>query len=112
MLVIALAKGRFLEPSLAVLKKIGVAFDEDVADSRRLIFDSTDKKYRVILVKPVDVPAYVEYGAADAGITGRDVLLESRAQMSCNPSIWDSAGAVWPWPHPNRWRLRIPIGLS
>ena len=81
MLVIALAKGRFLEPSLAVLKKIGVAFDEDVADSRRLIFDSTDKKYRVILVKPVDVPAYVEYGAADAGITGRDVLLESRADV-------------------------------
>lgn len=81
MLVIAIAKGRFLAPSLAVLKRIGVGFDEDVADSRRLIFDSTDKKYRVILVKPVDVPTYVEYGAADVGITGRDVLLESGADV-------------------------------
>ena len=81
MLVIAIAKGRFLEPSLEVLGKVGVGFDENVAESRRLIFDSVDGKYRVIVVKPVDVPAYVEYGAADAGITGRDILLESGADL-------------------------------
>ncbi len=81
MLVIAIAKGRFLEPSLAVLDRAGVRFDEDVTDSRRLIFDSSDGQCRVILVKPTDVPTYVEYGAADAGITGRDVLLESRADV-------------------------------
>ena len=81
MLVIAIAKGRFLEPSLEVLGKVGVEFHEDVAESRRLIFDSVDGKFRVIVVKPVDVPAYVEYGAADAGITGYDVLLESGADL-------------------------------
>ena len=81
MLVIALAKGRFLEPSLEILERIGVRFEDDVSSSRKLIFDSTDGQYRVILVKPVDVPTYVEYGAADAGITGRDVLLESGADV-------------------------------
>jgi ATP phosphoribosyltransferase len=80
-LVIAIAKGRFLDPSLEMLGQVGVSFEENLADSRRLIFDSKDGNYRVILVKPVDVPTYVEYGAADAGITGRDVLLESGADV-------------------------------
>lgn len=79
--MIAIAKGRFLAPSLAVLDRAGIRFDEDVTDSRRLVFDSSDGQCRVILVKPIDVPTYVEYGAADAGITGRDVLLESRADV-------------------------------
>ena len=81
MLVIALCKGRFLEPSLELLARAGIRFSEDVASSRRLIFESVDKKYNVFLVKPVDVPTYVEYGAADIGIAGRDVLLETRADV-------------------------------
>ena len=81
MLVIAIAKGRFLEPSLDVLERAGVRFDKDVANSRRLIFDSEDAAFRAILVKPIDVPTYVEYGAADVGIAGRDVLVESRADL-------------------------------
>lgn len=81
MLVIAIAKGRFLEPSLELLSRIGIGFDEDPAASRRLIFDSSDGRCRVILVKPVDAPTYVEYGAADAGIAGRDVLLEAGADV-------------------------------
>ncbi len=81
MLVIAIAKGRFLEPSLDLLARAGIRFGEEVAESRRLIFDSTDGKCRVILVKPMDAPTYVEYGAADAGIAGRDVLLESGADV-------------------------------
>jgi ATP phosphoribosyltransferase len=80
-LVIAIAKGRFLEPSLDLLSRIGIRFAEDPAASRRLIFDSADGRCRVILVKPVDAPTYVEYGAADAGIAGRDVLLESGADV-------------------------------
>ena len=81
MLVIAIAKGRFLAPSLDLLAQAGIHFDEDVSASRRLIFDSSDGKHRLILVKPIDTPTYVEYGAADLGIAGRDVLLESRADV-------------------------------
>jgi ATP phosphoribosyltransferase len=81
MLVIALCKGRFLDPSLDVLARAGIRFSEDVASSRKLIFESEDGRHRVVLVKPADVPTYVEYGAADIGIAGRDVLLETRADV-------------------------------
>ena len=81
MLVIALCKGRFLDPSLEMLGRAGIRFSEDVAASRKLIFVSEDGRHRVVLVKPTDVPTYVEYGAADIGIAGRDVLLESRADV-------------------------------
>ena len=81
MLVIALCKGRFLEPSLNLLASTGIRFPEDVASSRKLIFNSEDERYRAVLVKPADVPTYVEYGAADIGIAGRDVIMESRADL-------------------------------
>jgi ATP phosphoribosyltransferase len=80
-LVIALCKGRFLEPSLTALEKAGIRFPDDVATSRKLIFETDDKRFRAILVKPVDVATYVEYGAADVGIAGRDVIMESRADL-------------------------------
>jgi ATP phosphoribosyltransferase len=80
-LVIALCKGRFLDPSLAALAKAGIRFPDDLATSRKLIFESEDKKFRAVLVKPVDVATYVEYGAADVGIAGRDVIMESRADL-------------------------------
>jgi len=79
--VIALCKGRFLEPSLATLVQAGIRFADDVANSRKLIFDSEDGRFRVVLVKPADVPTYVEYGAADVGIAGRDVVMESGADL-------------------------------
>ena len=81
MLVIALCKGRFLESSLNLLARTGIRFPEDVASSRKLIFNSEDERYRAVLVKPADVPTYVEYGAADIGIAGRDVIMESRADL-------------------------------
>ena len=81
MLVIALCKGRLLDPSLELLNRAAIRFDDDVSLSRKLIFESTDRRYRAILVKPADVPTYVEYGAADIGIAGRDVLLESHADV-------------------------------
>jgi ATP phosphoribosyltransferase len=79
--VIALCKGRFLEPSLNLLARADIRFPDDIASSRKLIFDSEDGRCRVVLGKPVDVPTYVEYGAADIGIAGRDVILESRADL-------------------------------
>ena len=81
MLVIALCKGRFLEPSLALLSRAGIRFTDAAASSRKLIFDSEDGRFRAVLVKPVDVATYVEYGAADVGIAGRDVIMESRADL-------------------------------
>ena len=81
MLVIALAKGRMMEQSLDLLGNAGIRFPENVATSRKLIFDAEDGKHRVVLVKPADVPTYVEYGAADAGIAGLDVVLESRSDV-------------------------------
>ena len=81
MLVIALCKGRFLEPSLGLLSRAGIRFTDDAASSRKLIFDSEDGRFRAVLVKPVDVATYVEYGAADVGIAGRDVIMESRADL-------------------------------
>jgi ATP phosphoribosyltransferase len=80
-LVIALCKGRFLEPSLNLLARSGIRFPEDPASSRKLIFNSEDGWFRAVLVKPADVPTYVEYGAADIGIAGRDVIMESRADL-------------------------------
>lgn len=81
MLVIALCKGRFLEPSLSLLARADIRFSDDIASSRKLIFTSEGERYRVVLVKPADVPTYVEYGAADIGIAGRDVIMESRADL-------------------------------
>ncbi|HVQ65320.1 MAG TPA: ATP phosphoribosyltransferase [Terriglobia bacterium] len=81
MLVIALAKGRLLEKSLELLASADIRFSEDVVTSRKLIFDAQDGKHRIVLVKPADVPTYVEYGAADAGIAGLDVVLESRSDL-------------------------------
>src|SRR5438067_2665253 len=81
MLVIALCKGRFLEPSLNLLARTGIRFPDDLASSRKLIFNSEDERFRAVLVKPADVPTYVEYGAADIGIAGRDVIMESRADL-------------------------------
>jgi ATP phosphoribosyltransferase len=81
MLVIALSKGRFLEPSLELLARAGIRFADNSVTSRKLIFTSDDLQFRAILVKPADVPTYVEYGAADAGIAGLDVIMESRAEL-------------------------------
>ena len=76
---IALSKGRLLEPALALFERIGIVAAPD--RGRRLIFPSTDGRYQFLLVKPVDVPTYVEQGAADIGIAGGDVLLETERDV-------------------------------
>ncbi|MFN0087247.1 MAG: ATP phosphoribosyltransferase [Blastocatellia bacterium] len=78
-LTIALSKGRMQEESLALFARAGIVVEESELNSRKLIIDSREGCYSFVLVKPGDVPTYVEYGVADAGICGRDVLLESRA---------------------------------
>ncbi len=75
-LTIALAKGRLAELSIDIFEKIGLDCTEMKEKSRKLIFTDEKNKLKFILVKASDVPTYVEYGAADIGIVGKDTLLE------------------------------------
>lgn len=75
-LVMAIPKGRVLGPLSARLAKLGVDRNVLLADDRTLVRDDPTTGVRFLLLKPDDVPTYVEYGAADLGIVGRDVLLE------------------------------------
>jgi len=76
MLTVALSKGRLLEPTVEFLSRAGIQVPDDILSSRRLIAPDVANRYRFLLVKPADLPTYVEYGVAAAGICGRDVLLE------------------------------------
>jgi ATP phosphoribosyltransferase len=76
MLTIALSKGKLLEPTLELFRRAGYASPGLSADSRRLVYACPDNDMKLLIVRPSDVPTYVEYGAADAGIVGKDVLLE------------------------------------
>ena len=79
-LTIALAKGRILDETLPLFAKAGIVADEDPETSRKLILATSDANVRFLMVRPSDVPTYVQYGAADAGIAGKDVLLEHGKQ--------------------------------
>src|SRR5690554_5267156 len=76
MITIALAKGRLADHALDLLEKIGIDCKQLRGKSRKLIFTTNNDSIRFIMVKPSDVPAYVEYGTADIGIAGKDTLLE------------------------------------
>jgi ATP phosphoribosyltransferase len=80
-LTVALPKGRLAEQALELLARAGAGVPELPPDSRKLVFDAPDGRLRFILVKPSDVPIYVEYGVADLGIAGKDTILESRADV-------------------------------
>lgn len=76
MITFALPKGRLAETSAALLAKCGVDTSVLAKDTRRLVLESADGQYGFFLVKPADVPAYVEAGVADLGIVGKDTLIE------------------------------------
>src|SRR5437868_5810097 len=80
-LTIALAKGRMQDEALRVLARAGVGVSDEVLASRRLAVEDESGCYRFVFVKPADVPVYVEHGIADCGIVGRDVLLETEADV-------------------------------
>jgi ATP phosphoribosyltransferase len=73
---IALSKGRILEESLPLLARAGIAPTEDPTSSRKLVFDTHDDNVKLIVIRAADVPTYVQYGAADLGFAGKDVLME------------------------------------
>ena len=78
-LTLALPKGRLLDPALAVLGGLGIRSLD--ADSRRLLLTDEKMDLRFIFLKPADIPTYVEYGAADLGIVGKDILLEQQPDV-------------------------------
>jgi ATP phosphoribosyltransferase len=73
---IAVPKGRVLKSLAGRFERAGVPRDVLLSDDRRLVRETADGSVRFLLLKPDDVPTYVEYGAADVGVVGRDVLLE------------------------------------
>lgn len=81
-LTFALAKGRLAEKTLELFETIGITMDEmKDKKTRKLIFVNEDLKIKMFLSKASDVPTYVEYGAADIGVVGRDTLLEEGRRL-------------------------------
>jgi ATP phosphoribosyltransferase len=81
MLTIALSKGKLLEPTLELFRRAGYASANVMTDSRKLVFPCPEIGITFLIVRPTDVPTYVEYGAADVGICGKDVLLEQDSDV-------------------------------
>ncbi len=81
MITIAIAKGRMQDDALALLARAGVRLSAEELNSRKLALTDESGQYRFLFVKPADVPVYVEHGIADCGVVGRDVLLESEADL-------------------------------
>ena len=85
-LTFALGKGRLANKTLEMFEKIGITCEEmKDKDTRKLIFVNEDLKLRFFLAKGPDVPTYVEYGAADIGIVGRDTILQEARMCVCGP---------------------------
>lgn len=80
-LSIAVPKGRILKALAPLLERAGLDVAPLLCDDRRLVRDSADGRLRYVFLKPDDVPTYVEYGAVDLGIAGRDTLLEKKADV-------------------------------
>ena len=79
MLTIALSKGRILDQTLPLLEKAGLSISKKELESRKLILDTSLENIKVIVIRASDVPVFVQHGAADLGIAGKDVLLEHGA---------------------------------
>jgi len=80
LITIALAKGRILKETLPLLERAGILPLDDLEKSRKLIFKTNHENINLVLIRSADVPTYVQYGAADIGIAGKDVLLEHGAE--------------------------------
>ncbi|HZE92402.1 MAG TPA: ATP phosphoribosyltransferase [Rhizobacter sp.] len=85
MITLALSKGRIFEETLPLLKAAGIEVLEDPEKSRKLIIGTSQPGVRVVLVRATDVPTYVQYGGADLGVAGKDILLEHGGQGLYQP---------------------------
>ncbi len=75
-IVIALTKGRILDEVLPLFEQAGITPAEDISKSRKLIFDTNRDDVKLMVIRGSDVPTYVEFGSADMGVVGKDLLLE------------------------------------
>jgi len=78
-LILALSKGRILDETLPLLADAGIEPAEDLGKSRKLLFDTNLPDVKLVVIRATDVPTYVQLGAADLGVAGKDVLLEHGA---------------------------------
>ncbi|MCW8125172.1 ATP phosphoribosyltransferase [Microbulbifer halophilus] len=84
-ITIALTKGRILKETLPLLAAAGLEPLEDISKSRKLIFPTNREDVRLLILRGVDVPTYVQHGAADMGVAGKDTLLEHSADGIYEP---------------------------
>lgn len=77
MLTLALSKGRIFEETMPMLERAGIMVKENPETSRKLIIETSHPDLRIIIVRASDVPTYVQFGAADLGVAGQDVLIEN-----------------------------------
>ncbi len=107
-LTIALTKGRILKETLPLLARAGIESLDDIASSRKLVFDTNRHDVQLVILRGTDVPTYVSHGAADIGVVGKDVLMEQGAEglyepldlgiarcalMTAGPVGWKGGGA-------------------
>ncbi|MCQ9329313.1 ATP phosphoribosyltransferase [Pelistega suis] len=76
LITLALSKGRIFEDTVPLLQAAGIEVPESPENSRKLILPTSDPNLRLLVVRASDVPTYVQYGAADIGIAGKDILYE------------------------------------
>ncbi|MEE9338367.1 MAG: ATP phosphoribosyltransferase [Methylococcaceae bacterium] len=104
MLTIAVSKGRIYDDALPLLEEAGIVPIDDPKKSRKLILRTTKDDVNLVIIRATDVPTFVEYGAADIGIAGKDVLLEHGAESLYEPLDLGIARC--------RMMTAIPVGAS
>ncbi|HCB38315.1 MAG TPA: ATP phosphoribosyltransferase [Gammaproteobacteria bacterium] len=82
---IALSKGRILDETLPLLKSAGIELLEEPSKNRKLIFPTSNPNVDIVIIRATDVPTFVEHGAADVGVAGKDVLMEHGARGVYEP---------------------------
>ena len=85
MLTIAISKGRILKDTLPLLAEAGIEPSENLSETRKLIVPSVCGEVNLVIIRATDVPTFVEYGAADVGITGKDTLVEHSSDNLYEP---------------------------
>ena len=103
-ITLALTKGRVLRETLPLLELAGIVPAEDIFSSRKLVFSTNKKNLRLLLLRGSDVPTYVQYGAADIGVTGKDLLLEHQGSGYYEPLDLGIAKC--------RLMTAVPVGVS
>ena len=115
-ITIALSKGKLLEPSVKLFDSLGLVPDDVKDAGRRLTFKSPKHALTYLIVRPTDVPTYVEYGAADIGIVGKDMLLEQEKDLYellnlqfgyCRVVVAGPKGAIEPYTSGKWVKIRV-----